>query len=186
MGAVWMKVRSFFDSERECRVLVLGLDFAGKTTFVQRLKLGTVVETRPTVGFNLETVKYKNITFQIWDMGGQTSLRPTWRCFYDDTDAIIWVLDSVDEDRFGISKRELYSLFEEEELRKSALLVLANKSDLACAKSVQDVIREWDLANINDRAWTVRPCSALTGEGVWEALDWLVNVLDTRGEAVPQ
>ena len=117
MGGVIGKVMSFFGTGKEYRVLVLGLDYAGKTTFVQRLKLGTLVETKPTVGFNLETVKYKNVSFQVWDMGGQTSLRPTWRCFYDDTDAIIWVLDSVDKERFGISRQELYSLFQEEELK---------------------------------------------------------------------
>ena len=121
MGALWSSISenvvSFFASGKDCRVLVLGLDFAGKTTFVKRLKMGTYVETKPTVGFNLETVSYKNTTFQVWDMGGQTSLRPTWRCFYDDTDAIIWVLDAVDKDRFGISRRELFALLEEEELK---------------------------------------------------------------------
>eukprot|EP01063_Lacrimia_lanifica_P026282 TRINITY_DN3519_c0_g2_i1.p5 TRINITY_DN3519_c0_g2~~TRINITY_DN3519_c0_g2_i1.p5 ORF type:complete len:130 (+),score=43.52 TRINITY_DN3519_c0_g2_i1:66-455(+) len=117
MGAVWSRVMAWFDGDKECRVLVLGLDFAGKTTFVNRLKLGALVETKPTVGFNLETVSYKNVTFQVWDMGGQTTLRPLWRCYYDGTDAIIWILDAVDGDRLGLSKSELYSLLDEEELK---------------------------------------------------------------------
>ena len=63
------------------------------------------------------------------------------------------------------------------------LLVLANKSDLACAMSVAEIVQEWDLCSITDRMWTVRPCSALTGDGVWEALDWLVSVVDTKNAA---
>lgn len=85
----------------------IGLDGAGKTTILYRLQVGEVVTTIPTIGFNVEQVTYKNLKFQVWDLGGQTSIRPYWRCYYSNTDAIIYVVDSADRDRIGISKDEL-------------------------------------------------------------------------------
>ncbi|KAG8330665.1 Arf GTPase arl1 [Homalodisca vitripennis] len=101
---------SYFKSligNREMRILILGLDGAGKTTILYRLQVGEVVTTIPTIGFNVEQVTYKNLKFQVWDLGGQTSIRPYWRCYYSNTDAIIYVVDSADKDRIGISKDEL-------------------------------------------------------------------------------
>ena len=80
------------DTER--RILILGLDGAGKTTILYRLQVGDVVTTIPTIGFNVETVTYKKLKFQVWDLGGQASIRPYWRCYYANTDAVIYVVDS--------------------------------------------------------------------------------------------
>ena len=77
-----------------------------------------VVTTVPTIGFNVETVQYKNLRFQVWDLGGQTSIRPYWRCYYQNTNAIIYVVDSADAERMGISKQELHAMLEEEELQE--------------------------------------------------------------------
>lgn len=104
------------------RILILGLDGAGKTTILYRLQVGEVVTTIPTIGFNVEQVTYKNLKFQVWDLGGQTSIRPYWRCYYSNTDAIIYVVDSVDRDRIGISKDELLYM-----LRVSFILFKTNK-----------------------------------------------------------
>ena len=81
---------------------------------VDRLKSPSddVTTTIPTIGFNVETLQYKNIKFQVWDLGGQTSIRPYWRCYYPNTDAIIFVVDSTDVDRFDIAKRELWAMLE--------------------------------------------------------------------------
>ena len=68
-------------------------------------QVGEVVTTIPTIGFNVEQVTYKNLKFQVWDLGGQTSIRPYWRCYYSNTDAVIYVVDSADRDRVGISKQ---------------------------------------------------------------------------------
>merc|ERR1712141_519341 len=121
------------------RILILGLDNAGKTTILYRLQVDEVVQTIPTIGFNVETVKYKNIKFQVWDLGGQTSIRPYWRCYYPNTNAIIYVVDSADRDRMGISKQELVSMLEEEELKDAVLVVLANKQDIEGAMTVTEV-----------------------------------------------
>ncbi|KAF6215941.1 hypothetical protein GE061_000278 [Apolygus lucorum] len=107
MGGLFSYFRNLLGS-REMRILILGLDGAGKTTILYRLQVGEVVTTIPTIGFNVEQVTYKNLKFQVWDLGGQTSIRPYWRCYYSNTDAIIYVVDSADKDRIGISKDELY------------------------------------------------------------------------------
>lgn len=79
------------------------------------------------IGFNVESVTYKNIKFQVWDLGGQTSIRPYWRCYYPNTQAIIYVVDSSDTDRVGTSREEFHAILQEEELRDALLLVYANK-----------------------------------------------------------
>merc|ERR1711975_44077 len=104
-------------SEKEMRILILGLDGAGKTTILYRLQVGEVVTTIPTIGFNVETVTYKNLKFQVWDLGGQTSIRPYWRCYYSNTDAVIFVVDSTDTERLMIAKQELMAMLDEDELR---------------------------------------------------------------------
>ena len=83
-----------------------------KITYCLWFQVGEVVTTIPTIGFNVEQVTYKNLKFQVWDLGGQTSIRPYWRCYYSNTDAIIYVVDSADRDRMGISKQELVSMLE--------------------------------------------------------------------------
>lgn len=77
-----------------------------------RLQADEIEQTVPTIGFNMETLQYKNIKFQVWDLGGQTSIRPYWRCYYPNTDAIIYVVDSADVDRLNIAKQELHAMLE--------------------------------------------------------------------------
>jgi ADP-ribosylation factor-like protein 1 len=84
-------------------------------------------------------LQYKNIKFQVWDLGGQTSIRPYWRCYYPNTDAIIFVVDSCDTDRLSIAKQELMAMLEEEELSDAILLVFANKQDFRGALNAQQV-----------------------------------------------
>lgn len=103
MGGIISYFRGLF-GHREMRILILGLDGAGKTTILYRLQMGEVVSTIPTIGFNVEQVNCNNLQLQVWDLGGQTSIRPYWRCYYSNTDAIIYVVDSADKDRIGISK----------------------------------------------------------------------------------
>eukprot|EP01004_Peranema_trichophorum_P008911 NODE_7659_length_754_cov_28.954041_g7045_i0.p1 GENE.NODE_7659_length_754_cov_28.954041_g7045_i0~~NODE_7659_length_754_cov_28.954041_g7045_i0.p1 ORF type:complete len:180 (-),score=20.11 NODE_7659_length_754_cov_28.954041_g7045_i0:151-690(-) len=162
---------------KEVRILILGLDNAGKTTILYKLQLGDVVTTIPTIGFNVETIKYNNIKFQVWDLGGQTSIRPYWRCYYNNTDAIIYVVDSSDKERVGIAKQELSAMLEEDELKDTVLLVFANKQDIEGCLSVADVSEHLGLSNIKNRQWSIQKTSAVTGEGLYDGLDWLTNVL---------
>uniref|UniRef100_A0A7S4MDR5 Uncharacterized protein n=1 Tax=Vannella robusta TaxID=1487602 RepID=A0A7S4MDR5_9EUKA len=162
---------------QDVRILVLGLDGAGKTTILYQLQCGEVITTVPTIGFNVETVTYKNIRFQVWDLGGQSSIRPYWRCYYANTSAIIYVVDSADPQRIGISKEELVSMMEEEELKNAALLVLANKQDLPGALDAEQVSEALGLSSLKDREWQIFKTSAIQGSGLFEGLDWLVNAI---------
>merc|ERR1711998_418466 len=97
---------------KEMRILMVGLDAAGKTTVLYKLKLGEVVTTIPTIGFNVETVEYKNINFTVWDVGGQDKIRPLWRHYYQNTQGIIFVVDSNDKERLGMAKEELEKMYQ--------------------------------------------------------------------------
>jgi len=179
MGAILSYFSKLFGS-KELRILILGLDGAGKTTILYRMQVGEVVTTIPTIGFNVETVTYKNLKFQVWDLGGQTSIRPYWRCYYANTDAVIYVVDSVDRDRMGISKQELLAMLEEEELKNAILCVFANKQDMEGAMTAADVSGALGLASLKTRTWSIFKTSATKGDGIEEALDWLTDALKAK------
>ncbi|CAI7806681.1 unnamed protein product [Closterium sp. NIES-54] len=294
MGVIISKLLSSLFGEREARILVLGLDNAGKTTILYRLQVGEVVSTIPTIGFNVETVQYKNIKFQVWDLGGQTSIRifllrspsflfpfpfplthpplhfprcplpfppasclfsrtivvvlllpqhstrhlpllppplpavllpslplvcaqqnvlvafllipsrssslsffsycsptvptlvcvlnrPYWRCYYPNTQAVIYVVDSTDVDRMGTSKEEFHAILDEEELKEAVVLVYANKQDLPGAMSEVQVSDALGLHKIKSRPWAIYKTSAVKGDGLFEGLDWLSETLKSKG-----
>lgn len=104
MGMLFSKIWTRMIGSKEMRILMLGLDAAGKTTILYRLKLAEVVTTIPTVGFNVETVEYKNIKFNVWDVGGQDKIRRLWRYYFQGTDGLIYVVDSSDRDRIQDAK----------------------------------------------------------------------------------
>ncbi|GMT06252.1 hypothetical protein PENTCL1PPCAC_28426, partial [Pristionchus entomophagus] len=178
-GGVLGYFRSLFDN-KEYRILILGLDGAGKTTILYKLQVGEIVTTIPTIGFNVEHVQYKNLKFQVWDLGGQTSIRPYWRCYYANADAVIYVVDSADKDRMGVSKGELVSMLEEEELKDAVLLILANKQDLPGKMTLPDVHKALGLESLKNRTFQIFKTSAKKGEGLDEAMDWLGNILSTK------
>ena len=99
MGMMFSKVFAGLIGKKDVRILMVGLDAAGKTTILYKLKLGEIVTTIPTIGFNVETVEYKNISFTVWDVGGQDKIRPLWRHYYQNTQGLIFVVDSSDRDR---------------------------------------------------------------------------------------
>lgn len=177
MGSILSRILGGLRTKKDVRVLILGLDGAGKTTILYRLKLGNVVTTIPTVGFNVETVKHRNITLQVWDLGGQTSIRPYWRCYYSNAAVIVFVVDSTDKSRLNTSKDELFEMLNEDELKDAAFLILANKQDLPGAITEAEIAEALDLASLVDRTWTVLRCCATTGQGMSQALDWIVEAV---------
>ena len=180
MGILFSSLFQNLFGSKEVRILILGLDNAGKTTILYRLQADQVIPTTPTIGFNVETVQYKNIKFQVWDLGGQSSIRPYWRCYFPNTNAIIYVVDSVDKQRLGDSKQELMLMLEEEELKGVTLLVFANKQDLPQAMTAAEVSEGLGLTNIRNRQWAIFQTSALRGSGIIEGLDWLCNVISSK------
>ena len=157
----------------EMRLLMIGLDAAGKTTILYKLKLGEVVTTIPTIGFNVEHVQYKNISFTVWDIGGQDKIRPLWRHYYTNTQGLIFVVDSNDRDRIGEAHDELHRVLADEELRDASVLVLANKMDMPNAMSVLEVTDQMGMHCLKSRKWYVQATCAATGEGLFEGLDWV-------------
>lgn len=115
-------------------------------------------------------------------MGGQTSIRPYWRCYYPNTDAIIFVVDSCDKDRLQVARQELSAMLEEEELSDASLLVFANKQDFSGALNAQQVSEGLGLGEIKNRQWSIQETSALKGTGLFEGFDWLVTCIK-GGEA---
>ena len=179
MGASFAKLFGFF-GKKEMRILMVGLDAAGKTTILYKLKLGEIVTTIPTIGFNVETVEYKNISFTVWDVGGQDKIRPLWRHYYQNTQGIIFVVDSNDRDRVGEAKDELHKILNEDELKDAVLLVFANKQDLPNAMSTHELTTALKLGEIRQRNWFVQGTCASTGDGLYEGLDWLSTSLKKK------
>ncbi|CAM9469298.1 unnamed protein product [Sphacelaria rigidula] len=174
MGIVLSRVFQALFGSKEVRILILGLDNAGKTTILYRLQneADDNIQTIPTIGFNVETLQYKNIKFQVWDLGGQTSIRPYWRCYYPNTDAIVFVVDSSDRERMSIAKQELMAMLEEEELKDAILLVFANKQDQPGSLNRTEVSEALGLPDIRSRQWSIQEASALKGTGLFEGFDW--------------
>jgi len=188
MGQSFARFWQKLIGKKEMRILMVGLDAAGKTTILYKLKLGEVVTTIPTIGFNVETVEYKNISFTVWDVGGQDKIRPLWRHYYQNTQGIIFVVDSNDKERIDDSsgteknsaREELHRMLAEDELRDAVLLVFANKQDLPNAMSVNEVTERLGLNSIRNRQWFIQATCATTGDGLYEGLDWLSDTLSKR------
>jgi len=167
------KIFKLLTSKKEMRILMVGLDAAGKTTILYKLKLNEIVTTIPTIGFNVETVEYKNISFTVWDVGGQDKIRPLWRHYFQNTQGLIFVVDSNDRDRIGEAKDELHRMLGEEDLRNAVLLVFCNKQDLPNAMTAAEITDKLQLHSLRQRLWYAQSACATNGEGLYEGLDWL-------------
>ena len=141
-----------------------------------------VVTTIPTIGFNVETVEYKNISFTAWDVGGQDKIRPLWRHSYQNTQGLIFVVDSNDSDRVDAARDEMHRMLNEDELRDAVLLVFANKQDLPNAMSAAEMTDKLGLHGLRPsyRQWYIQACCATTGDGLYEGLDWLSATLSKK------
>jgi small GTP-binding protein len=166
-----------FGGGGEHRILLIGLDAAGKTTLLYKMKIGEAVHTVPTIGFNVEEVKFKNITMNIWDVGGQTTIRPLWRYYYQGSSAVVFVVDSADHERMEEAKETLESVLADDSLRRATLLVFANKQDMPKAQSVAEVADGLGLTSMYNRKWHVQSCCAVNGDGIFEGFDWLSTAL---------
>ena len=180
MGLAFSGIFKRMFGKEERRILMVGLDAAGKTTILYKLKLGEIVTTIPTIGFNVETVEYKNISFTVWDVGGQDKIRPLWRHYYQNTQGLIFVVDSNDRDRIDDAKEELHRMLNEDELREAVVLVFANKQDLPQAMPAAEVTDKLGLQQMRNRNWYIQSTCATTGDGLYEAHDWLGRTLSRK------
>ncbi|TFK56284.1 GTP-binding protein [Heliocybe sulcata] len=168
-------IRKNRQKEKEMRILFLGLDNAGKTTILKKLNGEDIMSVSPTLGFNIKTFMHGGYTLNIWDVGGQRTLRPYWRNYFEQTDAIVWVVDSTDRSRMRDCRDELHALLLEDRLSGASLLVFANKQDIQGSMSDGEIRAALDLDSIKSHNWRIWPCSAVTGNNLLTGLDWVVN-----------
>lgn len=167
--------------KEEVRLLMLGLDAAGKTTILYKMKLGEIVTTIPTIGFNVETLSFKGIDLIAWDVGGRDKIRPLFRHYFANTKALIYVVDSNDRDRLEQVKEELHKFLREDELREVVLLVFANKQDLANAMSLDEVKKAIDFDGLSVKRKNIISSVATTGEGLNEGFNWIADCFGGAG-----
>lgn len=160
-------------NKKELRILLLGLDNAGKTTILKSLASEDVSHITPTQGFNIKSVQSQGIMLNVWDIGGQKTIRPYWRNYFENTDVLIYVIDSADRARFEESGIQLAELLEEEKLARTPLLLFANKQDLMNAARSTELMDGLNLNAIKDRPWQIQQCSALSGEGLANGMEWI-------------
>ncbi|XP_076451354.1 uncharacterized protein LOC143287294 [Babylonia areolata] len=169
MGQLWTRLFK----HRDVRILLLGLDSAGKTTILYRLKLEEVVTTVPTIGFNVESIQYRDLHFTAWDIGSRDKLRPLFRHYYKGADAVVFVIDSHDPERLDeLNHDVLKPATGAEELKEAVFLFLANKVDLSHTVTTEEITERLGLQYLK-HTWNIVPVSAVTGEGLYPALDWL-------------
>lgn len=180
MGLLLSRIQDALQSfyGMDARILLVGLDAAGKTTLLYKLKLNETVTTIPTVGFNVETLQpVKNITFTMWDVGGQDRIRTLWRHYYTNTDGIVFMVDSADCERFEEARLELEGILEARETEGVPLLLLANKQDLPGAWPPMEVAEKMRLRKMPGHRWHVQGCCAVSGEGIPEAMEKLCEMV---------
>ena len=122
----------------------------------------------------------------VWDIGGQREIRPYWRNYYEQTDALVYVVDSADEMRVEEVKANLQELLQEEQLKGVPLLVFANKQDLEMALEAPEVMETLELNNISDRGWNIQACSAVSQQGLNEGMEWLIQTINTKQQQAQQ
>ena len=179
MGFCCAKLCNKLFGPKEVRVLMVGLAGSGKTTIVYKLKTGETVKTIPTIGFNVETLYFNGLSFTIWDVGGQDKIRVLWKHYFENTDGLIFVIDSSDSESLEDAIEELKKMLAEEDLKKCPFLILANKMDLE-KRFTKDEIKskiEYEIPTITDRTWFIQGTSGFTGDGLKEGLDWIAGAI---------
>ncbi|CAL8388494.1 unnamed protein product [Gadus morhua 'NCC'] len=188
MGNSFSNISAF----QSLHIVMLGLDSAGKTTVLYRLKFNEFVNTVPTIGFNTEKIKLSNgtakgISCHFWDVGGQEKLRPLWKSYSRCTDGIIYVVDSVDVDRLEEAKTELHKVTKFAENQGTPLLVIANKQDLPKSLPVADIEKQLALHELTpSTTYHVQPACAIIGEGLHEGMDKLEPCAESLSETSPE
>ncbi|KAM6986528.1 ADP-ribosylation factor-like protein 3 [Aplochiton taeniatus] len=165
----------------ELRIVLLGLDNAGKTTLLKKLASEEVNTITPTQGFNIKSITSHGMKLNVWDIGGQRKIRTFWKKYLENTDLLIYVIDSADKKRFEETGLELAELIDEENLKGVPVLIYANKQDLVTASPASEIAEGLNLHTYRDRQWQIQACSAVSGEGLQDGMNWIcTNVLKEK------
>merc|ERR1712031_121990 len=149
-------LRKLKRSETEVRILMLGLDNSGKTSILKRLSDEDITHIMPTQGFNIKSLMHEGFKLNVWDIGGQKTIRPYWKNYFENTDALIYVVDSSDRRRLEEASEELLTLLEEDKLGGIPVLIFANKQDLISATPADEIVESMDLMDVKDRTWQIQ------------------------------
>lgn len=172
--------------KRDARVVMLGLDLAGKSTLLYKLKSGQAVETCPTVGFNVESLQTPcGVSFTLWDIGGQGSLRASWPDYLEDTNTLIFVLDSTDTVRLPEAAAALEDALSHPSMAGIPVLLLANKQEVPGALAPAELREKLCWGQLARRRWVLQGCSAHTGQGLQEVLAVLGLLLRGLEQSFP-
>uniref|UniRef100_A0A0E0C3J9 ADP-ribosylation factor-like protein 2 n=2 Tax=Oryza meridionalis TaxID=40149 RepID=A0A0E0C3J9_9ORYZ len=167
-------IRKIKRKEKEMRILMVGLDNSGKTTIVLKINGEDTGVISPTLGFNIKTIKYHKYSLNIWDVGGQKTIRSYWRNYFEQTDGLVWVVDSSDIRRLDDCRAELHNLLKEERLAGASF-------DHKRALKPSEIAKVLNLEAMDgSRHWQIVGCSAHTGEGLLQGFDWLVQDIASR------
>merc|ERR1711998_540022 len=164
-------LRKLKRSETEVRILMLGLDNSGKTSILKRLSDEDITHIMTTKGFNIKSLLHEGFKLNVWDIGGQKTIRPYWKNYFENTDALIYVVDSSDRRRLEEAAAELNELLEEDKLTGVPVLIFANKMDLISATAHDEIVEVMQLMGIKDRPWQMQPSSVKTGVGLQEGME---------------
>lgn len=161
---------------------MLGLDNTGKTTLFNRINATQteLISEGPTVGYNVQPVRFRKLSCRLWDVGGRSQIRNLWKHYYQGTDALIYVVDSTDADRFPDAAEEIKRVLSHQEMRGVPVLVIANKQDLKNSFKPIDVKRQLDLSSGEGNSIHVVGTSAVTGKGVKKGLKHLHKMLKEK------
>ena len=164
--------------KREVKILLIGLDSVGKTTILYQLKLGQLVTTIPTFGFNLESIKHRSVNFVTWDLVIMDNKLTSRSHYYESTEAVVFVIDSSDLDRYGEAKKMLEETILNDELKEVPIAILANKQDLCDVMTKEEIISDLITSKLLvGRKWAVFAVSGVEGAGLRDSLDWLERVV---------
>jgi len=156
---------------------MLGLDGAGSTTVMYQIVLGKKVDTIPTLGFNHETVKYNGMELEMFDLGGVEKVRPVWRQYASEADAIIFVVDGNDSARFPQAREELQKFYSDIDQKRIPLLLFLNKTDLPNCVDIPTLEAELNPSQFPVSCYQTMVCCGKTGENISAGLDWLTEKL---------
>ena len=163
----------------------MGLDNAGKTSILEALTGGCPRETSPTSGYNIKQTQINGLDFDVFDLGGQQSLRPRWADYYDKVAGIVWVIDSADRRRMYETGLELAAVVSDKNLDGVPILIMANKQDLATAMSPDEIAVELKLISTRKHTYQIQECVAIDSDdlGIERGMKWMTEILTPKSKA---
>jgi len=182
MGGFFSAIAELFSTKKELRILMVGLDQAGKSTIVATMQIGKPISTqpKPTIGFDLEEINFKSLKLKVWDISGQIKFRELWKHYYEGSNGIIFVVDATDKDRISEVKDEFQRVLMEQDLKYTRILVFANKQDLPNALKEKELKQALGLSFEHEGKVKIQECSAKANTGLIEGFTWLVDEIENK------